>query len=131
MQETHVSEALRPRLNQVSMVGLGMSPPLLLLLTKGLGQLCAGALSLSDLCHSFFDIISVDKTFLRVPFLGSILDPRMLEKKITVNTHLCLSLRGLVLIFPQGSSQGQQGATCQVRSLWREEDSLTEDKRCD
>ena len=57
-------------------------------LTKGLGQLSAGALSLSDLCHSFFDIISGDKTFLRVPFLGSILDPHMLEKKITVNTHL-------------------------------------------
>ena len=63
-----------------------MSPHLLLPLTKGQGQLSAGALSLSDLRHSFFDIIFVDKT-LRVPFFGSILDPHML-KKITVNTHL-------------------------------------------
>lgn len=42
-----------------------MSLHLLLPLTKGQGQLSAGALLLSDLSHSFFDIISVDKTFLR------------------------------------------------------------------
>ena len=68
------------------MIGPGVSLHLLLPLTEGQGQLSAGALSLSGLCHSFFDILFVDKTF-RVPFFGSILDPHML-KKITVNTHL-------------------------------------------
>ena len=51
MQETHVSEASRPGLNQVLMVGLGMSPHLLLPLTKGLGQLSAGA------CHFLTSVI--------------------------------------------------------------------------
>ena len=53
---------------------------------QGAGAAFCRCFSLSDLCHSFFDIIFVDKT-LRVPFFGSILDPHML-KKITVNTHL-------------------------------------------
>ena len=65
-----------------------MSLHLLLPLTKGQGQLSAGALSLSDLCHSFFDIISADKSLLRVPFFGSILDPHMLKKSLFI--HICV-----------------------------------------
>lgn len=107
-----------------------MSPHLLLPLTEGQRHHPAGALSLSGLSHSFFDIISVDRTFLTVPFSGSILDPFMLENHC-LYTHLFLSLRGLVLIFPQGSSQGEHGTTCPVHSLRREQDCLAGDKRCD
>lgn len=53
---------------------------------RGAGAAFCRRFVTSGLCHSFFDIIFVDKTF-RVPFFGSILDPHML-KKITVNTHL-------------------------------------------
>lgn len=88
-----------------------------------------GASSLSSLCNSFFNIVSVDRTFLMVTFSCSILDPVILKNNCL---YMSVSFLGRFTInfFPRGAP-GDNIRQCTLCTCWKKEDSLVRDKRCD